>query len=146
MLASFLACSVLLSSFLRTSTVSSRSLCSRSLAFTFSSSARSPLRRPDGENRSSFDEERTHALFTFYFQQEKPPDFFLLWLKPPDSTSGSSFSFLIQVLAAFLQVPLGDLRLYRLRCGSPGDRLSDETMFDSDATPTCDVAALLLKI
>lgn len=145
MLASFLACSVLLSSFLRTSTVSSRSLCSRSLAFTFSSSARRSLRRPDGQNRSSFDKECTNALFTFYFQQENHQTS-LLWLKPPDSTSGCSFSFLIQVLAAVLQGPLGDLKLNCLRCESPGDGLSDETMLDSDATPTCDVAALLLKI
>lgn len=48
MLASFLACSVLLSSFLKTSTVSSRSLFSWSFSFTFSSSARSSPRRPDG--------------------------------------------------------------------------------------------------
>lgn len=47
MLASFRACSVLLSSFLKTSTVSSRSLLSCSFSFTFSSSARSSARRPD---------------------------------------------------------------------------------------------------
>ena len=46
-LASFLACSVLLSSFLKTSTVSSRSLLSWSFSFTFSSSACSSPRRPD---------------------------------------------------------------------------------------------------
>lgn len=51
MLASFLACSVLLSSFLRTSTVSSRSPLSRSFSLSFSSSARSSPRRPEGAMR-----------------------------------------------------------------------------------------------
>lgn len=48
MLASFLACSVLFSSFLNTSTVSSRSLLSRSFSCSFSSSALSSPCRADG--------------------------------------------------------------------------------------------------
>lgn len=56
MLASFLACSVLLSSFLRRSTVSSRSVLSCSFSFSFFSSALSSPRRP-GETRRMFTEQ-----------------------------------------------------------------------------------------
>lgn len=54
MLASFLACSVLLSSFLKTSTVSSKSLLSWSFSFSFSSSALSSSRRPDPNKARQF--------------------------------------------------------------------------------------------